>query len=290
MRPSCSRRAAAASATCSRTGSWTSTISSTRSAASRRAARRSTRRSSRSSSRGAGPEGPLDDLTPRELEVLGLMAEGRSNAGIAEQLVLTVGAVEKHVANIFTKLGLAAGRRRPPPRARRARVPAAGLSEQRSHDVVDSVEALLHALESRRSAGRVAERQVDVNVVTPSSFVQILRLDGVPIRTPFEQPRLASGSAARPPSRCHGTTSRFRLPSRRRSGSSRQRAGRSSTPSSPPRARANHLLTCSGFVKTSKTSAIGASNSRVMRTSRSFGSSMTVDPCPWVSLRLSLLL
>ena len=50
--------------------------------------------------------GPLADLTPRELEVLAQMAEGRSNAGIAEQLVLTVGAVEKHVARIFTKLRL----------------------------------------------------------------------------------------------------------------------------------------------------------------------------------------
>jgi DNA-binding NarL/FixJ family response regulator len=45
-------------------------------------------------------------LTPRESEVLSLMAEGRSNAGIAERLVITEGAVEKHVANIFAKLDL----------------------------------------------------------------------------------------------------------------------------------------------------------------------------------------
>ena len=51
-------------------------------------------------------QGPLADLTPRELEVLGLMAEGRSNAGIAQTLVLTVGAVEKHVASILSKLDL----------------------------------------------------------------------------------------------------------------------------------------------------------------------------------------
>jgi DNA-binding NarL/FixJ family response regulator len=51
-------------------------------------------------------EGPLDDLTKRELEVLVLMAEGRSNPGIAEALVVTVGAVEHHVTNIFDKLGL----------------------------------------------------------------------------------------------------------------------------------------------------------------------------------------
>ncbi len=48
----------------------------------------------------------LDVLTPRELDVLKLMAEGRSNAGIAESLVLTVGAVEKHIASIFQKLQL----------------------------------------------------------------------------------------------------------------------------------------------------------------------------------------
>jgi DNA-binding NarL/FixJ family response regulator len=51
-------------------------------------------------------DGPLERLSPREHEVLGLMAEGRSNAGIAEQLVLTVGAVEKHIASIFMKLRL----------------------------------------------------------------------------------------------------------------------------------------------------------------------------------------
>jgi DNA-binding NarL/FixJ family response regulator len=49
---------------------------------------------------------PLEDLTPREREVLGMMAEGRSNAAIAEQLVVTDRAVEKHVTSIFGKLGL----------------------------------------------------------------------------------------------------------------------------------------------------------------------------------------
>jgi DNA-binding NarL/FixJ family response regulator len=51
-------------------------------------------------------DGPLERLTPREREVLELMAEGRSNAGIAESLVLTVGAVEKHVQSILSKLDL----------------------------------------------------------------------------------------------------------------------------------------------------------------------------------------
>jgi DNA-binding NarL/FixJ family response regulator len=50
--------------------------------------------------------GPLDALTPREREVLALMAEGRSNTAIARRLVVTDGAVEKHVKNIFTKLDL----------------------------------------------------------------------------------------------------------------------------------------------------------------------------------------
>jgi DNA-binding NarL/FixJ family response regulator len=50
---------------------------------------------------------PLDQLTPRERGVLELMAEGRSNAAIASSLVLSVGAVEKHIASIFQKLRLA---------------------------------------------------------------------------------------------------------------------------------------------------------------------------------------
>ena len=53
-----------------------------------------------------GRKDRLAALTPREKEVLALMAEGRSNASIAEALVLTVGAVEKHVASILQKLGL----------------------------------------------------------------------------------------------------------------------------------------------------------------------------------------
>jgi DNA-binding NarL/FixJ family response regulator len=54
---------------------------------------------------------PLGDLTPREREVLALMAEGRSNAAIAAALVVGSGAVEKHINNIFMKLGLAQAER-----------------------------------------------------------------------------------------------------------------------------------------------------------------------------------
>jgi DNA-binding NarL/FixJ family response regulator len=49
---------------------------------------------------------PLDDLTPRERQVLALIAQGLSNAGIARELVVSVAAIERHVTGIFDKLGL----------------------------------------------------------------------------------------------------------------------------------------------------------------------------------------
>jgi DNA-binding NarL/FixJ family response regulator len=59
--------------------------------------------------RGARPgDDALGSLTPREREVLGLMAEGRTNAAIARELVVTAGAVEKHITSIFAKLDLPA--------------------------------------------------------------------------------------------------------------------------------------------------------------------------------------
>ncbi|HEY5336380.1 MAG TPA: response regulator transcription factor [Mycobacteriales bacterium] len=54
----------------------------------------------------AGPDDPVTSLTPREREVLGLMAEGRSNAAIAGRLFITEKAVSKHTNSIFTRLGL----------------------------------------------------------------------------------------------------------------------------------------------------------------------------------------
>jgi DNA-binding NarL/FixJ family response regulator len=59
-------------------------------------------------SRGSGGDGALDALTPRESEVLSFMAEGKTNAAIARAMVVTLGAVEKHVSNIFSKLDLPA--------------------------------------------------------------------------------------------------------------------------------------------------------------------------------------
>jgi DNA-binding NarL/FixJ family response regulator len=58
--------------------------------------------------RGPGAADPLGPLTPREREVLGLIAEGRTNAAIARALVISGGAVEKHISSIFSKLDLPA--------------------------------------------------------------------------------------------------------------------------------------------------------------------------------------
>ena len=84
------------------------------------AVRRGRRRGHRAGPRGCRPAGGRaaagpprrPTLTPREREVLTLMAEGRTNAAIAESLVVTERAVEKHVSNIFWKLGLTATGRR----------------------------------------------------------------------------------------------------------------------------------------------------------------------------------
>jgi DNA-binding NarL/FixJ family response regulator len=54
------------------------------------------------------PHDPLNELTPRERDVLAAMAEGKSNRGIADELVITEAAVEKHVTRIFHKLDLGA--------------------------------------------------------------------------------------------------------------------------------------------------------------------------------------
>jgi len=56
--------------------------------------------------KGRGADDPVNLLTPREREVIELIAEGRSNKGIGERLVITERAVQKHVTSIFLKLGL----------------------------------------------------------------------------------------------------------------------------------------------------------------------------------------
>ena len=86
-------------------------------------------RGRRAAARPPPPRGPARGASPpREREVLGLMAEGRSNAAIAEALVVTERAVEKHVTSIFSQARPHADGRGPPPRARRARLPARRLN------------------------------------------------------------------------------------------------------------------------------------------------------------------
>ena len=120
---SCWPTAAAGSATCSRTGC--STVRQFVDAV-RRVAAGGTAMDpeviARLLARSAG-DGRLAALTPREREVLALMAEGRSNAAIAQRLVITERAVAKHTTTIFIKLGPAALRRRQPAGARRPRLP-----------------------------------------------------------------------------------------------------------------------------------------------------------------------
>ena len=75
----------------------------------------------------------LDALTPRELQVLGEMAQGKSNASIAATLVLRERAIEKHTNSIFSKLGLSRGARPQPPGERGAGVPAQPLTWERRY-------------------------------------------------------------------------------------------------------------------------------------------------------------
>ena len=81
-----------------------------------------------------GPADPLAELSPREREVLSLMAEGRTNAGIAKRLWLTEKTVETHVRSILMKLGAAGRHRRPPAGHGRARPTfALRASTERNH-------------------------------------------------------------------------------------------------------------------------------------------------------------
>ena len=73
---------------------------------------------------------PIGCPSPREREVLALMAEGQSNTGIARQLWVTEGTVEKHVHGILMKLQLTRNRRRPPPGAGRAGFPPRTLAKE----------------------------------------------------------------------------------------------------------------------------------------------------------------
>ncbi len=75
-------------------------------------------------------DSPLQHLTPRESEVLAEMAQGRNNASVAAALGLSERAVEKHINSVFSKLGLSAGARRPPPGEGRAPLPRRSLTRE----------------------------------------------------------------------------------------------------------------------------------------------------------------
>jgi len=82
------------------------------------------------SARSRADHSSLAELTPRELEVLTLIAQGKSNSAIAESLVLTKRAVEKHINSIFSKLGLAEAE----DASKRVKATLAFLAEERSSD------------------------------------------------------------------------------------------------------------------------------------------------------------
>ena len=88
---------------------------------------------------------PLAELTPRERDVLAELAEGKTNAAIAESLVLTKRAVEKHINSIFMKLGLAASE----DVSKRVKATLMFLAETSPR--TDDVRELAADLDSRRS-------------------------------------------------------------------------------------------------------------------------------------------
>ena len=144
----------------------------------RPAAARSTPRSSAGCSAAAAASGPLDDLTPREREVLAAMAEGKSNRGIAESFVITETAVEKHVTRIFNKLGLGHTSHRAPARARRADLPA----QQPLASAAPRRRARRAATSGRR-AGRAARPAAGCDATRGSSWsAQARSLDAAVLR------------------------------------------------------------------------------------------------------------
>jgi DNA-binding NarL/FixJ family response regulator len=104
-----SATASTVSATCSRTASPTWTTPAPPSAASPKEAQPSTAPSSHNSSAATAMTTQSPSSPPREREVLELMAEGRSNHGIASKLVVTEHAVEKHIRSVFQKLRIDSG-------------------------------------------------------------------------------------------------------------------------------------------------------------------------------------
>ena len=103
-------------------------------------------------------QGPLDELTEREREVLALMAEGHSNQGICDALVVSPKTVEGHVRQIFMKLGLREVARAAPSRPGRAGLPALASELKRRPAAAGSGARSGPCGRRRRSAARPARR------------------------------------------------------------------------------------------------------------------------------------
>ena len=116
---------------------------------------------------------PLAELTPREREVMELMAEGRSNNAIATQMTVTERAVEKHVTSIFGKLGLASRPRGPPARARGPGVPARMTGAPVSH----------RGVVRRRRRMRIGGRDMAIDLGTANTLVYV-RGEGIQVSEP----------------------------------------------------------------------------------------------------------
>ena len=114
---------------------------------------------------------------PREREVLGADGGGRSNKAIAEQLVVTERAVEKHVTGIFDKLGLEPAPRRPPPRPRRPDLPRQDAVTPRQS--LARLEALAEEQAALRRVATLAARDPDPGALFECVCEELGRLLGV---------------------------------------------------------------------------------------------------------------
>ena len=125
---------------------------------------------------------PLDVLSPREREVLALMAEGRSNAGIAHQLWVTEGTVEKHVRSILDEAAPAGDGRRPPARARRDHLPRRSLAVPSTIRRIASAESSVFGRNPAAGLGGDQVREVGLGVSRDQDHLRLI------VVSVFDQP------------------------------------------------------------------------------------------------------